>query len=176
MEELTFSAGGAATCLIQPLLDNQVGKSNRTDKGESKWFCKTLKLDRYNDFWSISSQLAVRTQSSWLWTAHCSSLRYKTIPTVQKIQCIPSNSAIRTIFLPKLWLAKKLGEFWSVPSSCKVGVDCEDKVDQILRIAWAHLFSQAFLAEKIRRLIKYALKWPTHEERFAFVCEWTWGG
>jgi hypothetical protein len=34
MEELTHSAGGAAVCLIQPFLDNQVGKNNRTDKGD----------------------------------------------------------------------------------------------------------------------------------------------
>lgn len=51
MEELTFSAGGAATPLIQPLLDNQVGKANRTDKGDGElplamshdaWFCAGL--------------------------------------------------------------------------------------------------------------------------------------
>ena len=34
MEELTHSAGGAAVCLVQPFLDNQVGKNNRTDKGD----------------------------------------------------------------------------------------------------------------------------------------------
>jgi 20S proteasome alpha/beta subunit len=33
MEELAHSSGGAATCLVQPFLDNQVGKNNRTDKG-----------------------------------------------------------------------------------------------------------------------------------------------
>lgn len=45
MEELTFSAGGAATPLIQPLLDNQVGKANRTDKGDGE-----LPLAMMHDF------------------------------------------------------------------------------------------------------------------------------
>jgi 20S proteasome subunit beta 6 len=48
MEELTHSSGGAATCLVQPFLDNQVGKNNRTDKGpEGNFFLSFILLKSF---------------------------------------------------------------------------------------------------------------------------------
>ena len=34
MEELTWSSGGAGVSVIQPFLDNQVGKNNQNDMGD----------------------------------------------------------------------------------------------------------------------------------------------